>query len=104
MSSDEDDSSFNDDNTTSNSVAFDITSAILFGNIDKDGNLTDDIFDEECKRQLTSLQPHLNSVVSYETLIGGDEKSSDKNSVENENDDSNDIFKEDEENSDGICK
>lgn len=67
MSSDEDDNDdFNEENDeicTSSRGASGITSAILFGNIDKDGNLVDDIFDEECKKQLNSLQPHLLSVV-----------------------------------------
>ena len=36
---------------------------ILFGNIDDEGHLVDDILDEESKRHLSSLQRHLNSLL-----------------------------------------
>jgi len=43
--------------------------SILFGNIDSNGNLVDDILDEESKRHLDSLQRHLSSIIAFEGVI-----------------------------------
>ncbi|OTF75547.1 transcription initiation factor TFIID subunit 1-like protein [Euroglyphus maynei] len=80
MSSDEED---NDDLPKSSSSASRIASAILFGNIDENGELADDIFDEESRRHLDSLQSHLSSIISYEDLIqeeDGDDEDDDNSS------------------------
>jgi len=83
MSSDEEDC---DEKPSSNKVAFDIASAVLFGNIDNEGFLTDDIFDEECKRHLGSLQPHLDSVVPYEDIIEKKRNVNDSDNSESDSD------------------
>lgn len=59
-----------EDNTSiSDRIVSNIGSAILFGNIDDDGKLADDIFDDNCKEHLSFLQPHLSSLFSYEDLL-----------------------------------
>ena len=86
MSSDEEDNSSFDENSSTNKVALDIANAILFGNIDNDGFLTDDIFNEECKKQLGSLQQHLDSVVPYKDIIETEKYSvTESDNSENEN-------------------
>lgn len=72
MSSDEENDTFDDDKQRSSNMASNIASAVLFGNIDNEGRLIDDIFDDESKRHLNSLQPHLNSIVPYEDIIEND--------------------------------
>jgi len=47
--------------------------SILFGNIDSNGNLVDDIFDDECKRHLSSLQRHLSSIIPFNDMVDEDE-------------------------------
>lgn len=61
--------------SNSSAVALNIASAVLFGNIDNEGRLTDDFLDEESKRHLGSLQQHLNDIVPMENIIerGGDD-------------------------------
>lgn len=71
MSSDEEDNTLPSDR-----IASAINSAILFGNIDEDGKLADDIFDDHCKEHLSFLQPHLSSLFSCEDLL--DKNESDK--------------------------
>lgn len=81
MSSDEED---NDDDyltkssSSSSLSANRIASAILFGNIDENGELTDNIFDDdECRRHIDSLKPHLSSIISYEDIIENDDQDDD---------------------------
>lgn len=81
MSSDEE-----DDNGSSSKKNLDIANAIIFGNIDENGELIDDIFDEECKRNLRFLQPHLSKLVSYDDLM--DDQSQDKSEEDDDSDDS----------------
>ena len=83
MSSDEED---NDDLPRSSSSASRIASAILFGNIDENGELTDDIFDEECRRHLDSLQPHLSSIIPFEDLIEDDDDDDSSQQRQSDND------------------
>lgn len=85
MSSDEEDC-LSGDEKPSNKVAFDIASAVLFGNIDNNGFLTDDIFDEDCKKHLSSLQPHLDPLVPYGDIIESREVDNESENSDSEND------------------
>nr|XP_046912926.1 transcription initiation factor TFIID subunit 1-like isoform X2 [Dermatophagoides farinae] len=82
MSSGEED---NDDLPRSSSASR-ITSVILFGNIDENGELTDDIFDDECRRHLDSLQPHLSSIIPFEDLIEDDDDDDSSQQRQSDND------------------
>ncbi|KAJ6220107.1 hypothetical protein RDWZM_005919 [Blomia tropicalis] len=85
MSSDEEDV-YSEERSSSNAAGH-IASAIMFGNIDDNGFLTDDIFDDECKKQLSSLQRHLDLVVPYEQIIDQENSNvDDSENSENEND------------------
>lgn len=90
MSSDEEDCASSDEKPSSSNVAINIASAVLFGNIDNNGFLTDDIFDDECKRHLGSLQPHLGSVVPYEDIIDNKQMTNDSENSESDSDTGND--------------
>ena len=47
--------------------------SILFGNIDSEGNLVDDIFDDESKKHLSSLQRHLSEIIPLNDIVDEEE-------------------------------
>ena len=75
MSSDEDyDSSANNyyQNERRDQQLSSLTS-ILFGNIDSEGNLVDDILDDDSKRHLSSLQRHLSAIIPLNDIVDDEE-------------------------------
>lgn len=65
-----------DINMADNDQLFNLTS-LLFGNIDENGRLEDDILDEDCKKHLNSLgklglQPILNEIIGIENIKNED--------------------------------
>ncbi|CAG2104510.1 unnamed protein product [Medioppia subpectinata] len=53
--------------------------SILFGNIDSNGNLLDDIFDDDSKRHLSSLRSHLLSYIPFNDIVDNNSTEDDDN-------------------------
>ncbi|CAG2164848.1 unnamed protein product [Oppiella nova] len=87
MSSDEDYESVNAGEGSGERRAEELSSkltSILFGNIDSNGNLLDDIFDDNSKRHLNSLRQHLFSVIPLSDIV--DEEDDNESGLEDESD------------------
>lgn len=82
-------SSEDDDDGNKKSSAFDFANAIMFGNIDNRGVLTDDILDEDSKKLINSLHKHLATVVPYSNIIDNEEVDKSSDELANGDDNSN---------------